>query len=223
LVRRAGGVALSKTDKATKVETNPHLVYREVYVALILLLAIFVFSMFIDAPLLEKAKPAISPNPSKAPWYFMGFQELLMHVHPTFGSLIIPLLVLAFFIYIPYMKLNDINVGVWFNSNRGRYVALQSAAISAVYTFFFSIINDSVFNFSIRLKSWPAIISTGFLPSLIYILPIAAYFVYLKRKGLNKTEMIIAAVSMILSAYLILMFTGYFLRGEGMQLIFIAK
>ena len=143
-----------------------------------------------------------------------------MHVHPTFGSLIIPLLVLAFFIYIPYMKHNDINVGVWFNSLKGRAIAIQSAAISAAYTFVFSIINDSVFNFSMRLKSWPAIISTGLLPSLIYILPIAAYFIYLKRKGANKTEMIIAAVSMILSAYIILMFTGYFLRGEGMQLIF---
>lgn len=220
LVRKAGGIALPKVDKTEKVKVNPHLVYKEIFVALVLLMSLFFFAMIIDAPLLEKAMPAITPNPSKAPWYFMGFQELLMHVHPTFGSLIIPLMVLGFFIYIPFLKNKGIKTGVWFNSQQGKNIAVRAIVISAIYTFLFSIINDSVFDFSMRLKDWPSIISTGLLPSLLYVMPLAGYFIFLKRKGTPLQELIIGVVSMILSAYVTLMLTGIFLRGEGMQLIF---
>ncbi|HKK69415.1 MAG TPA: hypothetical protein VJ946_14425, partial [Bacteroidales bacterium] len=179
------------------------------------------FAIFVDAPLQDKAKPMINPNPSKAPWYFMGFQELLLHVHPAFGAFIIPMLVTAFFIYVPFIKYPQLHPGVWFHSSKGKKITIISAIFSAVYTFIFSFINDTILDFSNRLPEWPAFLSTGILSTLLYLLPVTGFLIYLKRKKeANKTEMVIAMVTIILSAYIILMLTGSLLRGEGMQFIF---
>ncbi|PWD98447.1 cytochrome b N-terminal domain-containing protein [Marinilabilia rubra] len=221
LVRKAGGVALPKIEKSKKVDTHPHLTYKEAFVALIIIMALLLFSIFVDAPLLEKAKPTVSPNPSKAPWYFMGFQELLMHVHPVFGSFIIPLAVTVFFIAIPFIKYQEIEPGAWFHSKKGRKMTIASAVFSAIFTFAFAIINDAVFDFSNRLAEWPSLISTGVLPTLLYLAPVTAFLYYFKIKHkANRPELMIGAVTIILSAYITMMLTGSLLRGEGMQLIF---
>ncbi len=222
LVRKSGGVALPAGTDKKMTDVNPHLVYKEIVVALILLLVIFLFSVFVDAPLLEKAKPLVSPNPSRAPWYFMGFQELLMHVHPTFGSFIIPLLVLVFFISIPFINYSEIKKGEWFYSSTGKQMTIFSALFAVLYTFVFVVFSDTVLDLSNRLSEWPSVLSTGLLASLIYVIPAALFIVYLKRKKQAcRMEIIIAIVTFILAAYITMMLTGSFLRGEGMQLIFL--
>ncbi|MFH1998666.1 MAG: hypothetical protein ABIK28_03250 [Planctomycetota bacterium] len=70
----------------------PNLIQRELVVALVLFAFIPVFSIFFDAPLGDKANPDLSPNPTKAPWLFKGFQERLMHFHPFFALFIMSLL-----------------------------------------------------------------------------------------------------------------------------------
>ena len=82
----------------------PNLIVREVTVALVLLAVILLISMFFDAPLADKANPGLSPNPTKAPWYFMGLQEMLMHFHPVFSVFVIPLLLAAGLLLIPYIN-----------------------------------------------------------------------------------------------------------------------
>jgi len=221
LSTKAGGVALPKAEKPQKVATHPHLTYKEAFVALIIILALLLFSIFVDAPLLDKAKPTVSPNPSKAPWYFMGFQELLMHVHPVFGSFIIPLAVTIFFIAIPFLKYSELKPGVWFHSPKGKKITITSAIFSDIFTFVFVIINDTVFDFSNRLADWPSIISTGFLPTLLYLIPASGFILFVsKRYQANCLELIMGIVSIILSAYITMTLTGSLLRGEGMQLIF---
>jgi len=221
LVRKAGGVALPPAEHIKKVNTHPNLIYKEVFMAGILLLALFLFSIFVDAPLLEKAKPSVNPNPSKAPWYFMGFQELLIHTHATFGAFVIPLLTTAFFISIPFFSYKSLRPGQWFHSENGKKITLISAGFSILFTFCFSIVNDAFFDFSYRLAEWPALISTGLLPFILYVLPMAGFLFYLKRKrNASQIEIIIAVVTILLSAYITMMLTGVFLRGEGMQLIF---
>ena len=221
LVRKAGGVALPPTDKARKVNTHPNLVVKEVYVAVNLLLALFLFSFLVDAPLMEKARPSVNPNPSKAPWYFMGFQELLIHTHATFGAFIIPLFTTAFLISIPFFRYDHLKPGTWFHSENGKKITITSIIFTILFTFAYSIVNDAIFDFSNRLENWPAIISTGLLPFVLYLLPMGGFLFYLKRKrNASSIELTIAGVTIILSAYLTMMLTGVFLRGEGMQLIF---
>jgi quinol-cytochrome oxidoreductase complex cytochrome b subunit len=221
LVRKVGGVALPGNEKGEKVNVHPDLTYKEAIMALGLTIALILFSIFVDAPLLGKAQPTISPNPSRAPWYFMGFQELLMHVHPAFGSFIIPLIVTVFFILIPYIKYPHLNPGVWFYSTKGEKITIVSALFSFVFTFFYVIISDIVLDLGNRLSEWPAILSTGVISTLLYLIPAVIFLFFLKRRmNAEKIELIIASVTIILTAYITMMLTGSLLRGEGMQLIF---
>ena len=76
------------------VDTQPNLVSREFVVALVLLAFLLAISVIFDAPLRERANPSFSPNPAKAPWYFMGLQELLIHFHPFFAVVVFPVTII---------------------------------------------------------------------------------------------------------------------------------
>ncbi len=96
-VRKAHGVVIPRSvdeapDEAPEyVLTLPNLLLRELVVACLLIAFIMVMSVLFDAPLGEAANPGMSPNPAKAPWYFVGLQELLLHFHPFFAVVAIPL------------------------------------------------------------------------------------------------------------------------------------
>jgi quinol-cytochrome oxidoreductase complex cytochrome b subunit len=68
----------------------PHLLVREIAQALMLIAAVVLLAVAAGAPLGDPANPGMSPNPVTAPWYFVGFQELLIHLHPVFAILLIP-------------------------------------------------------------------------------------------------------------------------------------
>ena len=95
----------------------PHLIFRE----LILFLAVFVvivgLSLIFDAPLEEPANPLHPPNPAKAPWYFVGIQEMVSY-SAFMGGILIPVLIGLFFLLLPYLDRNPKGVGVWFSRER---------------------------------------------------------------------------------------------------------
>ena len=72
-------------DPGERVHVWPHLVSIELVGALIYLLALSLMAILIRAPLVDLANPEVTPNPAKAPWYFLGLQELLLHMHPGLG------------------------------------------------------------------------------------------------------------------------------------------
>jgi quinol---cytochrome c reductase cytochrome c subunit, bacillus type len=73
------------------------------------LLFTFVFSIFVNAPLLQHSNPNQTPNPSKAPWYFLGLQELLTMFHPMVAGVTIPGVGLIVLIFAPYIDKNPSN------------------------------------------------------------------------------------------------------------------
>ena len=95
-VRKDGGLSHPRTagesmpSRIERVTTIPHLVRREIVFALVWLALIFFWAMYVPAPLEGIANPEVSPNPAKAPWYFLGIQELLLHFHPLVGAILIP-------------------------------------------------------------------------------------------------------------------------------------
>ena len=86
----------------------PHLVYRELVCALFALIIILLFSLVFDAPLEGKANPAITPNPAKAPWFFLPVQELLVYFDPWLAGIVIPFILILALITLPYLDFNPL-------------------------------------------------------------------------------------------------------------------
>ena len=89
-VVKADSIQDVKAVPTDKVNTWPHLLVVEFAAALIMTAFVTVFSIFVNAPLLQLANPNLTPNPSKAPWYFLGLQEMLTMFHPMVAGVTIP-------------------------------------------------------------------------------------------------------------------------------------
>ncbi|MEX0826047.1 MAG: menaquinol-cytochrome c reductase cytochrome b subunit [Acidimicrobiia bacterium] len=105
-VVKANAIQQVKREPTDKVSVWPHLVAMEFVALLVVTALLTVFSVFQDAPLLELANPNAQPNPSKAPWYFLGLQELLSYFDPQVAGVLIPGLGLAGLAAIPYVDRN---------------------------------------------------------------------------------------------------------------------
>jgi menaquinol-cytochrome c reductase cytochrome b/c subunit len=103
------GIQRVEREQGDRVNTFPHLMIEE-FVALLLVSAfLLVFSTFVNAPLRELANPNLTPNPSKAPWYFLGLQELLRYFHPMVAGVTIPTFILVGLAVIPFVDRNPSN------------------------------------------------------------------------------------------------------------------
>jgi menaquinol-cytochrome c reductase cytochrome b/c subunit len=108
-VVKSGSIQEVKATPVDKVHTWPHLLAAEFVASLACLTFTFVFSIFVNAPLLELANPNQTPNPSKAPWYFLGLQELLTMFHPMIAGVTIPGVGIIVLIFAPYIDRNPSN------------------------------------------------------------------------------------------------------------------
>ena len=108
-VVKSGSIQDVKAQPVDKVHTWPHLLAAEFVASLACLLFTFLFSIWVNAPLLQLANPNQTPNPSKAPWYFLGLQELLTMFHPMVAGVTIPGVGLIVLIFAPYIDKNPSN------------------------------------------------------------------------------------------------------------------
>lgn len=108
-VVKSGSIQDVKTVPTDKVHVWPHLLVAEFLAALAITLFTTVFSIFVNAPLLELANFNQTPNPSKAPWYFMGLQELLTMFHPMVAGVTIPGMGIFLLILAPFIDKNPSN------------------------------------------------------------------------------------------------------------------
>ena len=108
-VVKSGSIQDVKATPVDKVHTWPHLLAVEFVAALGCTAFLFFFSIFVNAPLLQLANPNQTPNPSKAPWYFLGLQELLTMFHPMVAGVTIPGIALFALILAPYIDKNPSN------------------------------------------------------------------------------------------------------------------
>ena len=108
-VVKSGSIQDVKASPVDKVHTWPHLLAAEFVAALACLSFTFFFSIFVNAPLLQQANINKTPNPSKAPWYFLGLQELLTMFHPMVAGVTIPGVGMIILILAPYIDKNPSN------------------------------------------------------------------------------------------------------------------
>ncbi|HLB62783.1 MAG TPA: menaquinol-cytochrome c reductase cytochrome b subunit [Actinomycetota bacterium] len=100
------GIQRVEREQGDRINVFPHLLIEEFIALLVVLAALTVFSTFVNAPLRELANPNLTPNPSKAPWYFLGLQELLRYFHPMIAGITIPSFILVGLAVVPYVDRN---------------------------------------------------------------------------------------------------------------------
>lgn len=93
-------------EKDNKIFVWPDLVVKEFLTAVALIIILLVWALLVNAPLLEVANPGVSENPSKAPWYFVGLQELLVYFDPWIAGVMIPAIIIISLMLVPYLDTN---------------------------------------------------------------------------------------------------------------------
>ena len=226
-IRKAKGVvtsglnSINGTDKPVMVAVNPNLLLREVVAALTVTAVVMTLALIFDAPLKEMANAGLSPNPAKAPWYFAGFQELLLHFHPFFAVFIIPLAIISVLIYLPFSKLYIENEGIWFISDRAKKAAKTAVIISMIVTPLLIVVDEYILDFQKWLPDIPLVVSSGLIPFiLIFGLFFLLNFGMRQRFKLNQAEAFQTSVVFLITAFIILTLTCVWLRGPGMKLYF---
>src|ERR1035441_3473376 len=102
-----------KEETGPQLMSFPHVILRETIAFQILGIVLVVLALFWDAPLEQLANPLLTPNPAKAPWYFLGLQELLHYFPPLVAGVLLPTLVVLALVVIPYFDVNIEGEPLW--------------------------------------------------------------------------------------------------------------
>src|ERR687887_1547354 len=138
--RRLRLLAFVKQDSVVRVDkriedtamTWPHLLVIEFIASMLFLAGLFVIGALVNAPLQDVSNPNHTPNPSKAPWYFLNLQELLLHMNAGLAGVIIPTVALVAIAAIPYVDRSPLGVGILGTSSKGRKIIVFTTAFTVV-------------------------------------------------------------------------------------------
>jgi len=223
-IRKANGTVVPRAPgedlpvPLPMVRTVPHLVTREAAVALTVAAVVLALALLFDAPLAEQANPGLSPNPTKAPWYFMGIQETLMHLHPLFAAVVIPGLVVLGLLAIPYLSYDENPAGVWFCSAAGRKSALLAAVLGVALTTAAVLIDEYLLAAGSAARGDP--VRHGLLPFVVIAVLCAGFYAWVRKPlGGSRNEAVQALFTLLIAAFLALTLIGNLFRGPGMQLV----
>lgn len=226
-VRKDGGISQpeppigenGKRERIERVTTIPHLVQIELAATAVLLTAIIIWSIFVPAPLEELANPAHPPNPAKAAWYFMGLQELLLHMHPL-ATLLLPGIILGALIALPYWDKQEDQIGVYFRSVIGKQTALVGIILSIILIPLLVLIDEWWLDLPALLPTWPTLISNGLLPLLLSLGALAAIYKALRKLfTASRSEAVVGLFTFIMVSLIVLTIIGVYFRGANMALI----
>ena len=157
-------------EERNAVPSTPHLIRRIWFVALATVILVLVLSFIFPAPLEAPANPTVTPNPAKAPWYFLWLQEIVTVTTVTIGSftingafiggILLPGVLMALAIWWPYRDRSGINaVGVWFAPERKRQnmVFIAICLIILLFTFIGTFLRGPYWNFYWPWEQWPSL------------------------------------------------------------------
>ncbi len=196
-----------------EIPSWPHLVFRLVIVFEIVLAVVMVLSICFNAPLEELANFTHPPNPAKAPWYFLGLQELVSY-SALVGGVVVPGLLILGLMSIPYVDRDSEGEGVWFTTPRGRRLALWSVLGTVPFSLLLLLLNARV---GVRrlFPGAPQVLADLLNPATILLVAIAAFSILVGRRTGSRRMAAIGLFSCFLSAYVLLMMIGTFFRGPN--------
>src|SRR5213593_1234647 len=130
--RIAAGQGPIEKAESDRVWVWPDLVYTELISLILCSVVLIVWSIFLKAPLEQPANPANTPNPSKAPWYFLGLQEMLVYFDPWLAGVVLPGLIIVGLICIPYIDKNP--------KGNGYFTFKERSAEITIFLFGFAVL-----------------------------------------------------------------------------------
>ncbi|HZO31991.1 MAG TPA: hypothetical protein VFH48_39035 [Chloroflexota bacterium] len=208
----------------------PHLVTIEFMASVLMLVSMIVISMIIQAPLEGVANADKTPNPSKAPWYFLNLQELLLHMHPALAGVLIPSGALALIAIIPYFDRDNKDVGKWFGTPKALAITWFSTWYTTIWLFVLVLFDEYVgvkplMNTwermtGISMFTWPSVVNIV-VPMILMNGPIILMIWLLKRfyKPDGARDWMFALFTGFFVSYIVLTIVGTFMRGQGMHLM----
>jgi cytochrome b/b6/petD-like protein len=192
-------------DREETVMTAPHLLIREVILVQVCVIAMALVSLLFDSPLEGIADPTNTPNPAKAPWYFLGLQELLHYFPPVVAGVLIPGLVVVAIVVIPYFRANLQSAGFLESLSRRKLAWLTS--VTAVLIAFLAV-----------WRVWPVLVPT----LVIYLAMVAASTSRMRpswRRWLLRVRLSDWIMTWFVVVAVVLTLIGTFFRGPGWKWI----
>jgi quinol-cytochrome oxidoreductase complex cytochrome b subunit len=209
----------SNTTADLRLLSWPLALYAEIAVFMIILAVLSAFAFLIDAPLKEMANAALPENPAKAPWYFLGVQELVSY-SAFGGGLLLPVLVIAFLFAVPYLDVQQVNTGIWFTDKGGRKVSLTAALIAlGVNTLMMLLIVNLGW-----FRDWLPLIPQPFMilinPGMLGLIMFSAFAYYLFRRSASSRLALLALFTTIAVGYIFYTVIGIWFRGPDWMFMF---
>lgn len=190
----------------------------EVVLTLAVTVALLTMSFAIDAPLEELANPNLTTDPAKAPWYFMGLQEMLEHGHPTLMAVMMPTLMVLFVIAIPYLDNSRKGAGKWFTDERGKKITLYTAIYTLVVMPIY-IVLDSMFPLREILRgTLPDFVLQYIFPALFMGLIVTLPVIVLFFSKPNAREFVLVLFTVLFVGAVVFTLAGFLFRGPGFKL-----
>ncbi len=232
LLELVRGRAMARpTDLAEdEVMVWPSLVVVEAVSATVFLLGLVALSVLVNAPLTARANPNQTPNPSKAPWYFLNLQELLLHMDAGLAGVIIPTLALTALAAIPYFDRSPLGVGILGGSAKGRKIIGFTVVYTIVVSIAFVLADEYIkvggstrrgFGFGqiLQNQGYPEWVYSQVWPSFVIIAAIGGLVALVKRRFQpTRRELVIALFTGFVATYVMLTLFGTSFRGEAQAL-----
>jgi len=188
-------------DRGETVMTAPHLLLREVILVQLCVIAMALLALFFDSPLERIADPTNTPNPAKAPWYFLGLQELLHYFPPVVAGVLIPGLVVVAIVVIPYVRANLDSRGLLETPSRRRMPLLTASAAAVVA-------------FLAAWRVWAVLVPTLLL-YVAMVVPSLSFCPQSLRRRLVRVTLSDWVMTWFVAVAVILTLIGTFFRGPG--------
>jgi menaquinol-cytochrome c reductase cytochrome b/c subunit len=203
----------------------PHLLVIEFIAAMLWFIGLFIISAAFNAPLQDHSTPDCTPNPSKAPWYLLNLQELLLHMDKGLAGVVVPTIWIVFMMAIPYIDRSREGVGIWFTSPRGLRVTYFSAIYATVLTFSLIVLdkilkdNGYVEFASANLPGGKQLFPDYIIPitTMIVLSVLLVVLVKVIFKG-NTRDWMTAVWTGFVCVFLVLTLVGTSMRGPGMNM-----
>ena len=231
--------ARPKYVEGDEVMVWPDLVVIEAVAALVFTLLLLAMSILVNAPLLSVANATRTPNPSKAPWYFLNLQELLLHMDASIAGVFVPGGALVALAAIPYIDKSPLGQGVYWYTQNSKKVAWFSAIYTTVLMIALILVDEPPRKDAatgadrLTLGFWPGIgisyqmkklgvptwIYNYLIPTVVMI-GLSALLVYLVKRiyKADVREVMVALFTGFFVSFVILTISGTAFRGHGMEL-----